>query len=283
MGLWRPVRLELTRGVSLDDVFVRSEFDTGNPAEAFVTISATLRNHTDREIEAVVRARLADGRIWSGELDRRTFNDLLDEGFSAVFIAAGAQASKRIGIPGEEEDLEGLYYGLEFLSQVRAGEKVPLSGKTVIIGGGNVAVDVSLTAKRAGAKEVTMVCLESYDEMPAWEYEIEDAAEADEYIFGYTCVNDVTAIEFLFEDKAFQQWTRSKGYDTLPPLGPCINTEIDPAGLNILAIQSGDCLLDVRPARLLNEQRADGDFERVVRRPPALRSVTVIQTPVNIH
>ena len=63
---------------------------------------------------------------------------------------------------------------------------------------------------------------------------------ADDYIFGYTCVNDVTAIEFLFADKAFQQWTRSKGYDTFTPIGPCINTDIDPAGLNILAIQGGD-------------------------------------------
>ncbi|MDH3629973.1 MAG: fumarylacetoacetate hydrolase family protein [Gammaproteobacteria bacterium] len=66
------------------------------------------------------------------------------------------------------------------------------------------------------------------------------AAEADKHIFGYTCVNDVTAIEFLFEDKAFQQWTRSKGYNTFTPLGPCINTEIDPSGLNILAIQDGE-------------------------------------------
>ena len=61
--------------------------------------------------------------------------------------------------------------------------------------------------------------------------------QADDYIFGYTCVNDVTAIEFLFADKAFQQWTRSKGYDTFTPIGPCINTDIDPAGLNVLAIQ----------------------------------------------
>ncbi|TNF88368.1 MAG: fumarylacetoacetate hydrolase family protein [Gammaproteobacteria bacterium] len=64
--------------------------------------------------------------------------------------------------------------------------------------------------------------------------------QADDYIFGYTCVNDVTAIEFLFEDKAFQQWTRSKGYDTFTPIGPCINTDIDPAGLGILAIQNGE-------------------------------------------
>jgi 2-keto-4-pentenoate hydratase/2-oxohepta-3-ene-1,7-dioic acid hydratase in catechol pathway len=64
--------------------------------------------------------------------------------------------------------------------------------------------------------------------------------QADDHIFGYTCVNDVTAIEFLFVDKAFQQWTRSKGYDSFTPIGPCINTDIDPAGLNVLAIQGDE-------------------------------------------
>jgi len=61
--------------------------------------------------------------------------------------------------------------------------------------------------------------------------------EAGQYIFGYTCVNDVTAIEFLFEDKAFQQWTRCKGFDTFTPLGPWITTGIDPGGLQIMALQ----------------------------------------------
>jgi 2-keto-4-pentenoate hydratase/2-oxohepta-3-ene-1,7-dioic acid hydratase in catechol pathway len=70
------------------------------------------------------------------------------------------------------------------------------------------------------------------------------AQQADQHIFGYTCVNDVTAIEFLFADKAFQQWTRSKGYDTFTPLGPCINTEIDPAGLRVLAIQGEETRQD---------------------------------------
>ncbi len=46
--------------------------------------------------------------------------------------------------------------------------------------------------------------------------------------------------KFLFVDKAFQQWTRSKGYDTFTPIGPCINTEIDPAPLNVLAIQGDE-------------------------------------------
>jgi len=68
--------------------------------------------------------------------------------------------------------------------------------------------------------------------------------QADDFIFGYTCVNDVTAIEFLFEDKAFQQWTRSKGYDTFTPLGPVIATGIDPAGLRVMAIQNGETRQD---------------------------------------
>jgi NADH-quinone oxidoreductase subunit F len=108
---------------------------------------------------------------------KHTFNDLLDEGFGAVFIAAGAQASKQIGIPGEEEGLEGIYYGLDFLTQIRTGKKVPLSGKTAVIGGGNVAVDVARTALRSGAHEVQLYCLEPRDEMPAWEKDVEEAID----------------------------------------------------------------------------------------------------------
>jgi len=107
----------------------------------------------------------------------RTVNDLMKEGFSAVFIAAGAQASKRIGIPGEEEDLEGLYYGLTFLRDVRMGEDIHLTGKTVVIGGGNVAMDVARTALRSGSHDVQLFCLEDRDEMPAWEKEIEETID----------------------------------------------------------------------------------------------------------
>jgi len=108
---------------------------------------------------------------------KHTFNDLLNEGYSAVFIAAGAQASKHIGIPGEDENLEGIYYGLDFLTRVRMGEDIPLSGKTVVIGGGNVAVDVARTALRSGAHDVQIFCLEPRDEMPAWEKDVEEAID----------------------------------------------------------------------------------------------------------
>ncbi len=106
-----------------------------------------------------------------------TLNDLMKEGFNAVFIASGAQASKRIGIPGEDEGTEGLFYGLRFLSDIRTGRAVQVTGKTIIIGGGNVAMDVARTALRAGSENVQIFCLESRDEMPAWEKDIEEALE----------------------------------------------------------------------------------------------------------
>jgi NADH-quinone oxidoreductase subunit F len=108
---------------------------------------------------------------------RHTVNDLLKEGYQAVFIAAGAQASKRIGILGEEEGISGLYYGLSFLTDVKTGMKVNLSGRVVVVGGGNVAIDVARTAYRIGAEEVQLFCLEARDEMPAWEKEVMEAVE----------------------------------------------------------------------------------------------------------
>ncbi|MFO8089089.1 MAG: FAD-dependent oxidoreductase [Desulfatiglandaceae bacterium] len=116
--------------------------------------------------------------IYNSPIDaNHTVDDLLKEGFAAVFIAAGAQASKRIGIPGEEDGLAGLDYGLGFLRNIRTGEGTRLSGKTVVIGGGNVAVDVARTALRSGAEDVQLFCLESRDEMPAWEKDIMEAEE----------------------------------------------------------------------------------------------------------
>jgi len=108
---------------------------------------------------------------------KHTVNNLMGEGYSAVFIAAGAQASKRIGIPGEEEGLDGLHYGLNFLTDVKAGKEIRLKGRIVVVGGGNVAIDVARTAVRMGASDVQLFCLEARVEMPAWEKEIGEAID----------------------------------------------------------------------------------------------------------
>lgn len=63
--------------------------------------------------------------------------------------------------------------------------------------------------------------------------------EVDDYIFGYTCVNDVTAPETLFEEEGFTHWCRAKSYRSFGPIGPVIATEIDPDSLRVQGILDG--------------------------------------------
>jgi 2-keto-4-pentenoate hydratase/2-oxohepta-3-ene-1,7-dioic acid hydratase in catechol pathway len=63
--------------------------------------------------------------------------------------------------------------------------------------------------------------------------------EATKYIFGYTCINDVTALEVLRADASFEQWTRAKGFDGFAPFGPFIETEVDPEQLHVKAVVNG--------------------------------------------
>lgn len=67
-----------------------------------------------------------------------------------------------------------------------------------------------------------------------------EAAQAPEYIFGYTCVNDVTAFDVLNKDASFAQWTRAKSFDTFGVFGPVIATDLDPQTLTIRAVLEGD-------------------------------------------
>lgn len=64
-------------------------------------------------------------------------------------------------------------------------------------------------------------------------------SEAARFIFGYTCVNDVTAMDVLFENPDFAQWSRAKSFDTFGCLGPAIATELDPSGVNLVTRVDG--------------------------------------------
>lgn len=108
---------------------------------------------------------------------RHTVNDLLEEGYKAVFIAAGAQSSLRMGIQGEDEGVEGLYHGLQFLTDIRTGKDIRFTGRVIVIGGGNVAIDVARTALRVGAQDVQIFYRRTITEMPAWDKDIEEAME----------------------------------------------------------------------------------------------------------
>lgn len=102
-----------------------------------------------------------------------SLNDLRAQGYQAFYLAIGAQGGRKLGIEGEEA--EGVLAGVDFVRNVNLGDDINLKGNVVVIGGGNVAIDVARTAARVGADKVDMFCLESRSEMPALDEEIEEA------------------------------------------------------------------------------------------------------------
>lgn len=104
-----------------------------------------------------------------------TIPELRGQGFQGFYVAIGAQGGRKVGVPGEDAD--GVKSGIDFVRDVNLGKDVKLSGRTVVVGGGNVAVDVARTAARVGAESVAMFCLESRDSMPAAEDEVKEAEE----------------------------------------------------------------------------------------------------------
>ena len=102
----------------------------------------------------------------------RTLADLKGA-FGAVIVATGCSRWARLDMPGE--DTPGVHYGLPFLHDARSGQPPGVGRRVVVIGGGNVAVDAAQTALRLGAGEVTIACLESPEELPAFPWAVETA------------------------------------------------------------------------------------------------------------
>ena len=103
-----------------------------------------------------------------------TLDQLRKEGYKAFYVAIGCQGGRLPGIPGE--NLEGVSTAIDFLHKANTGN-VKVSGKVVVVGGGNVAIDAARVAKRSGASDVTMLSLETEDIMPA---SLQERAEARE-------------------------------------------------------------------------------------------------------
>lgn len=188
---------------------LRTEKDTGRKAAvigagpAGLTTAFYLRKKGHRVTIFEEKSR-AGGMLWSAipayrlpdEVVRKEIDNILAVGielktgqklgrdfdlnglksqYDAVFIATGGQLSRKIELEGS--DLNGVLWGVDFLYDVKEGKISALPEKVVVIGGGNVAIDVALTALRLGAKEVTLACLEKPEEMPANIWDIEQAIE----------------------------------------------------------------------------------------------------------
>ncbi len=104
-----------------------------------------------------------------------TLDKLLSGGYRAVILATGATKNKGLPIPGI--DAEGMRFGMDILAEANRGGSPSVGKKVAVVGGGNVAMDVARTALRLGAEEVSLVCLEPDEKMPAHPWEIADARE----------------------------------------------------------------------------------------------------------
>jgi heterodisulfide reductase subunit A-like polyferredoxin len=118
---------------------------------------------------------------------------LREQGFAAGFVSVGAPSPKKLSI--ENEDHPDVMSGIDLLAMVNRKMKVDLSSKSVlVIGGGNVAIDVARTARRLGSPDVRLICLEKRNEMPAAKEEIRDALSE-----GVRIVNSLGPRRFVVE------------------------------------------------------------------------------------
>jgi len=133
------------------------------PREA---LAADIQEILDLGIELVLNTPIKD----NFNLDY-----LKAQGYKSIYLAVGMPKSRNLSVPGAE--LPGVLLALDFLKEVNQDHFVRIGKRVVVIGGGNVAMDVARSARRLGASEVHVFCLESRDEMPAHSWEIEEAEE----------------------------------------------------------------------------------------------------------
>lgn len=164
-----------------------------------------------------------------------TIPQLREEGYNGFFLAIGAQGGRKLNIEGA--DHKDVIAGVDFLRDVNLGKSVVTPGQVVVIGGGNVAIDVARTATRTGASSVSMFCLESEKEMPAQDDEVVEAKEEKVEIqngWGPNRViiqdGKITGVEFIRCTRVFNEEGRfAPEYDVK-------DTKIVPADTVLLSI-----------------------------------------------
>jgi glutamate synthase (NADPH/NADH) small chain len=105
----------------------------------------------------------------------KTLDQIKDEGYEAVFMSLGAHASRKLGIEGEA--MAGVSHGVDYLREVNLGREMNLGRRVVVVGGGNVAIDVARTALRTGSDQVFILYRRTIAEMPAAKAEIHHLQE----------------------------------------------------------------------------------------------------------
>lgn len=193
--------------------------------------------------------------------DNKNLSWLKAQGYKAIYIAVGAQGSRALNVPGE--NLPGVRPAMQFLRDSNSDIEVKVGKRVVVVGGGNVAMDVARTARRLGAAEVKAVCLEQRSEMPAHQWEVVEAEEEGiEVVNGWGpkqiigTEKGVTAIEFkqclstLDKDLRFNPTydenvtTTLECDDVIVAIGQSIDNSVVPANSKIKTARSGWIITD---------------------------------------
>lgn len=190
---------------------IEKEPALGGALANFVPLYRLPRELINRDIDGI----MALGVMFKNDLALGTdikIADLKSQGYQAILISTGLPISRSLSLPGF--DMNNVWLALPFLRDINFNGRRIDNGKTVIvIGGGNVAIDVARSAIRAGASKVKLVCLESFDEMPAFPWEIQEAEEEGVDINcswgpkcikakeGSVCALETVAVTSVFDEK----------------------------------------------------------------------------------
>ena len=140
-----------------------------------------------------------------------TIAQLREQGYKGFYVAVGLQSGGRLPVPGG--DAENVISGVDFMRDVNLHGKAALSGRVVVIGGGNIAADVARTAVRCGAENVSLYCLEGYDEMPMGEEDRSECEREGIAIYAGWGPREVTVEDGKASGMAFVKCLRVKDED----------------------------------------------------------------------
>ena len=124
-----------------------------------------------------------------------SMKEMLDMDYDAYFVGTGAPRGRDLDLPGRQEVDDHISIGIDWLSSVAFGHTSSISGKVIVMGGGNTAMDCCRTSKRLGAERVTVVVRSAFDVMKASEWEKEDAMSE-----GIPIINNRPPKEFLHDN-----------------------------------------------------------------------------------
>ncbi len=127
--------------------------------------------------------------------DITSMRSMLEQNFDAYFVGTGAPLGRNLDLPGREDCDDHISIGINWLSSVAFGHIDSISGKVIVLGGGNTAMDCCRTAKRLGAESVSVVVRSAFEVMKASEWEKEDAMEE-----GIPIINNRPPKEFVHEN-----------------------------------------------------------------------------------